>query len=239
MASFPDQPDLTDQVRVALNILSRNANGFVLMVESGRIDKYTHSLDWERAVYDTIMLDNAVRLAKDFATSRNDTLIIVVADHAHPVSIVGTYDDDRPGQQLRDKLGVYQLSKPPNYPPPNTNGYPPTVDVSRRLAFVFGAFPDYCDTGHPSLDGENVPAAPAPGGFVANEKNCVPGAARRTGNLPFAVGADVHAADDVVLTASGPGADLFHGRIDNTAVFRVMATALGLGAGTARATDVH
>jgi hypothetical protein len=27
-----------------------------------------------------------------------------------------------------------------------------------------------------------------------------------------------------------PGADMFHGRIDNTRVFRIMATALGLGA---------
>jgi alkaline phosphatase len=33
-----------------------------------------------------------------------------------------------------------------------------------------------------------------------------------------------------VLTAIGPGADMFHGRIDNSRVFRIMATALGLGA---------
>jgi alkaline phosphatase len=234
VARFPDQPDLTDEVRVALDILSRNDKGFVLMVESGRIDKYSHSLDWERAVYDTIMLDNAVKLAKEFAAPRNDTLIVVVADHAHPVSIVGTYDDDQPGQQLRDKLGVYQLSKVPNYPPPNTAGYPDRVDVSRRLAFVFGAFPDYCDLGHPYLDGENVPAVgSATGGtYLANEKYCtVPGAARRTGNLPFPMNGGVHAADDVILTASGPGAELFHGRIDNTRVFRIMATALGLGLG--------
>jgi alkaline phosphatase len=33
----------------------------------------------------------------------------------------------------------------------------------------------------------------------------------------------------VVLTAMGPGAELFRGRIDNTRVFRVIATALGLG----------
>src|SRR5262249_56477973 len=83
VAKFPDQPDLTDQVRTALDILARNDNGFVLMVESGRIDKYSHSLDWERSVYDTIMLDNAVKLAKEFAAARNDTMIIVVADHAH------------------------------------------------------------------------------------------------------------------------------------------------------------
>jgi alkaline phosphatase len=231
VAQFPDQPDLTDQVRVALEVLSRNDKGFVLMVESGRIDKYSHSLDWERSVYDTIMLDNAVKLAKEFASRRNDTMIIVVADHGHPTAIVGTYDDDRPGQQLRDKLGVYQNSTLPNYPAPNAAGYPERVDVSRRLAFVFGAFPDYCDTGHPYLEGENVPAIAGPNrDFVANEKYCnVPGAARRTGNLPFNVNSGVHAADDVVLTATGPGAEMFHGRIDNTRVFRVMATALGLG----------
>jgi alkaline phosphatase len=50
------------------------------------------------------------------------------------------------------------------------------------------------------------------------------------GNLPFAQPQGVHAADDVVLTAMGPGAEMFHGRIDNTRVFRLMATALGLAA---------
>src|SRR5499427_1853812 len=64
---FPEQPDLTEQVSAALKVLARNEAGFFLMVESGMIDKYTHLLDMERAVYDTIMLDNAVRLARDWA----------------------------------------------------------------------------------------------------------------------------------------------------------------------------
>ena len=231
VGKFPDQPDLTDQVRTALDILSKNDKGFVLMVESGRIDKYSHSLDWERAVFDTIMLDNAVKLAKDFASARNDTLVIVVPDHAHPVSIVGAYNDDRPGQQLRDKLGVYAEAGFPNYPAPNGQGYPDKVDVSHRLAFVFGAVPDSCDTGHPYLDGENVPAVAGATKetFVANEKYCtVPGAARRPGNLPHDASQGVHSGDDVILTAMGPGAEQFRGRIDNTRVFRAMVTALGL-----------
>src|SRR5262249_18003763 len=157
---FPDQPDLTDQVRVALDVLSRNDKGFVLMVVSGRIDKYSHSIDLETAGYYTIMLDNAVKLAKDFAAAHSDTLVIVVADHSHPVSIVGTYDDARPAQLLREKMGTYAEAGFPNYPPPNADGYPDKVDVSRRLAFVFGAFPDYCDLGRPYLDGQNVPAVP-------------------------------------------------------------------------------
>ena len=237
VGKFPDQPDLTDQVRASLDILSKNDKGFVLMVESGRIDKYSHSLDWERAVYDTIMLDNAVKVAKDFATAHGDTLVVVVPDHAHPVAIIGAYNDDMPGQQLRDKLGVYNQAGFPNYPAPNADGYPDKVDVSRRLAFVFGSYPDYCDTGKPHLEGENVPAVAGAtkDTYIANEKECsVPGAARHAGNLPFDAPQGVHAGDDVVLTAMGPGAEQFHGRIDNTRVFRAMATALGLASDAAK-----
>ena len=80
------------------------------------------------------------------------------------------------------------------------DGYPATVDVSRRIAFSFGGLLDHCQE----------PAT------------------RREGNPPRPVGSGVHAADDVVLTATGPGSEQFHGRIDNTRVFRYMATALGL-----------
>jgi alkaline phosphatase len=201
VAKFPDQPDLTDQLRAALSILSKAENGFLLMVEAGSIDKYSHALDWERAVYDTIMLDNAVKLAKDFAAAENDTLIIVVADHAHPVSIIGTCDGDAPGADARGKLRLHGDSKFPNYPAPNADGYPATVDVSRRIAFSFGGLLDHCRE---------------------------PLATRREGNPPRPAGSGVHAADDVVLTATGPGSQQFHGRIDNTRVFRYMATALGL-----------
>jgi alkaline phosphatase len=232
---FSDQPDLTGEMRAALAVLSRGGKGFILMVEAGRIDKYSHSLDWERAVYDTIMFDNVVKLAKDFAAKDNDTLVIVVPDHAHPVSIIGIYDDSK-GEQLRDRLQTYAAAGFPNYPAPDAEGYPGKVDVTRRLAMVFAAYPDYCDPGKPYMEGENQPtAAPAAASegdkepAVANEVYCKPGAARKIGNLPFTARNGVHAADDVVLTAMGPGADVLHGRVDNTFVFRAMARALGLG----------
>ncbi|HUJ36285.1 MAG TPA: alkaline phosphatase [Hyphomicrobium sp.] len=225
VSKFPDQPDLTEEVRTALQMLSRNDKGFVLMVESGLIDKYSHSLDWERAVYDTIMLDDAVQVAKDFAASRDDTLIIVVPDHGHPISLVGTYDDEA-GSTLREKLQTYAAAQFPNYAPADREGYPPSVDVSRRLALVFAAYPDYCDAGKPNLPGPaelgKVPKLP-------KEEYCAPGSGLRVGNLPLTARAGVHSGDDVVLTATGPGAEVFHGHIDNTMVFRAMATALGLG----------
>jgi alkaline phosphatase len=232
ISKFPDQPDVVEQTKAALEMLKDAQDGFFLMVESARIDKYSHSLDWERAVFDTIMLDNAVKAAKEFAGDRNDTLIIVVPDHAHPISIIGTYDDDRPGQLLRDKLGTYNESLPPNYGPRDADGYPTKVDTSRRLAVAFGSYPDTCDTGRPYLDGERVPAVKGPDGKtnIANEKDCTgPLATRKQGNLPFDANSGVHAADDVLLTAMGPGAERFRGHKPNTFVFRVMAEALALG----------
>ena len=67
VAKFPSQPDLTEMTDAAIKVLSRNPNGFFLMVEAALVDKYSHPLDWERAVYDTIMFDKAVAIAKHFA----------------------------------------------------------------------------------------------------------------------------------------------------------------------------
>jgi alkaline phosphatase len=226
---FPDQPDLAEQTKIAIDALSKNEKGFVLMVESSRIDKYAHSLDWERSVYDTILLDNAVKVAKDYAVKHGDTLVIVVADHTHMVGIIGTYNDDLPGNTPREHLETYQNSKFPDYKP-DANGYPETVDLKRRLAFTFGSYPDHCFDAKPHLEGEFAPAAAGSvkGTYVANETYCTLGSVKVVGNLPTDANSGVHSADDVILTATGPGSEMFHGRLDNTFVFRAMATALGL-----------
>src|SRR5262247_2516916 len=239
---FPEQPDLTEQVGAALKVLARNEAGCYLMVESGMIDKYTHLLDMERAVYDTIMLDNAVKLARDWASARgDDTLILVLADHTHPVGLVGTIDDDMtsvPNVPMRERVRVYERAGFPNYPAADAEGYPARVDVSRRLALFSASLPDYYETFRPKLDNPNDPtvAGKEPGTYMANERyKNVPGAVLRLGNLPAMINADVHSGEDVVLTASGPGSDRVRGQMDNTEVFRVIAEALGLGSAGADA----
>ena len=207
VGQYPNQPDLTEMTQSAIDVLSRNPNGFFLMVEAALIDKFNHPLDWERAAFDTIMLSNAVQIAKDFAKTHPDTLIIVTPDHTHSGSISGVVHDERPGP-LREKVGIYAEAGYPNYPKADIQGYPNKIDVSRRIAFFYGNYPDHYETLHPKLDGTFVPAVKDDSGkYVANPKyiQLQEDAIHVGGNLPMHQESGVHTADDAVLNAMGPG----------------------------------
>jgi alkaline phosphatase len=228
---YPNQPDLTEMTQSAIDVLSRNPNGFFLMVEAALIDKFNHPLDWERAAFDTIMLSNAVQIAKDFAKTHPDTLIIVTPDHTHSGSISGVVHDDKPGP-LREKVGIYADAGYPNYPKADIQGYPNKIDVSKRIAFFYGNYPDHYETLHPKLDGTFVPAVKDDSGkYIANPKyiQLQEDAIHVGGNLPSHQESGVHTADDAVLNAMGPGSEKFKGFMDNTEVFKVMVESLGLG----------
>lgn len=76
-----DLPHLSEMAATALDLLSGNPVGFFLMIEGGRIDHAGHSNDIERNVCETIEFSNTLRVVMDWSQARNDTLIIVTADH--------------------------------------------------------------------------------------------------------------------------------------------------------------
>ncbi|WP_296246010.1 alkaline phosphatase [uncultured Stenotrophomonas sp.] len=82
------EPSLAELTRAAIANLSKHQEGFVLMVEGARIDHANHSGNAARALGDTIAMSDAVKAAVD-ATSAEDTLIIVTADHSHTLNFVG------------------------------------------------------------------------------------------------------------------------------------------------------
>ncbi|MDQ0509178.1 alkaline phosphatase [Ancylobacter amanitiformis] len=230
VSKFPNQPGLVDMTKVALGQLSKNPEGFFLMVEGGNVDKMSHPMDWDRALVETIEFDKAIGLAVEFAKTHPDTLIVVTGDHTHGVSIIGTVDDNKPGPEMREKVGVYADAGFPNYTDENGDGYPDRVDVSRRLAVFSSNFPDYYETFRPKMNGPFEPAVQnEKKEYVANEAyKDVPGAVLRIGNLPRSSDTAVHAVDDVVLQATGPGADGFKGYMEQSDVYRVLVDALAI-----------
>lgn len=227
---FPDQPDLTTMTKTALDVLSQNPEGFVLVVESSLIDKASHPLDWERAIMSTIMMDQSIAIAQEFAEKNPDTLIIVTGDHTHGISLIGTVDDDKPGDEMREKVGVYAAAGYPNYEDKNGDGYPDKLDVSKRLAVFFNNYPDYYETFRPKLDGQFVPALKnEKDEYVANEAyKDIPGVVLRTGILPKSESTGVHAIDDIVIQAQGPGSEEIKGYMENSDIFKVIVDSMAI-----------
>ena len=75
------EPTLEQMTAKAIEILSSNPKGFVLMVEGSKIDGFAHSNNADSMMNEIILFDNAVRVALEFAEKDKETLVIVTADH--------------------------------------------------------------------------------------------------------------------------------------------------------------
>lgn len=83
------EPSLTEMTKAAIRILSnkKSKNGFVLMVEGGKIDQAHHQNHARLALEEMVELDRAIKEAIEM--TNDDTLIIVTADHAHSMFFNG------------------------------------------------------------------------------------------------------------------------------------------------------
>jgi alkaline phosphatase len=75
------QPTLTDFTTAALGVLGQDPNGFFLMVEGAQIDWCGHQVDAACDAADVEEFARAVQVGVDYASGRDDTLVLVTADH--------------------------------------------------------------------------------------------------------------------------------------------------------------
>ncbi len=249
LKGFTDQPNLMNMTEKALDILSQNKNGFFAMIEGASIDKQLHVMDWQRAAYDTIEFDKSIEYAQKWAKEHgDDTLIIVLADHSHGISISGTYHE-RDGKKGSQAVRVYANSVFPTFEDKNGDGFPDNPDPEVTLAVQYANHPEYYENYHfmktptpPALAvTETKEEATQVGDKVeyhqvstasskANPARIHPGdpAELVPANTPKDDPQECHSADDILLNAGGPGSEYFHGTMDNTEVFFGIMRALGV-----------
>ncbi len=75
-------PDLAEMTRHAIRLLSKDRDGFFLMVESGEIDTFGHDNDPIGIISEVLAFDAAFRVAVDFAAADGRTAVVACADHA-------------------------------------------------------------------------------------------------------------------------------------------------------------
>jgi alkaline phosphatase len=188
--------------KAAITRLSRNPNGYVLMIEGGRVDHGLHAGDAQRALGDAVALDEAIAQAVAM-TNPEETLIIVTADHSHTLAMQGYPQRGNPILGLvkeSDKLVLAADGKPYT-----------TLSFANGPGSVCRKQPDdkwLCD--RPDLTNVDTTAL----GF------------RQQALIPL--GSETHGGEDVAIFAAGPGANLFSGVMEQNEIYHVMARSLGL-----------
>lgn len=75
------QPSLSEMTSKAIELLSKNKNGFFLMVEGSKVDMAAHANDPIGAITDFLAFDKAVGIALDFARRDGNTTVVIMPDH--------------------------------------------------------------------------------------------------------------------------------------------------------------
>ncbi len=224
------EPSLAEMTKAAIEILSRDEDGFFLMVEGGRIDHGHHATNAERALTDTIALSDAVRAALE-VTDPSETLIVVTADHSHTLTISGYPQRGNPilglvvdaspysnahGGISRDALGLpyttLSYANGPGYTgasehQPEGPRHFPHWPCSQEPPFECSF--EGIEQGRPDLEDVDT-SDPS-----YMQEATVP------------LGSETHAGEDVPIYAGGPRSALFHGVREQHYVYHALVEALG------------
>lgn len=79
--STTTEPHLSQMTGKALSLLDNDPDGFFLMVEGAKVDYGAHANDIVRTTGEVVEFNNAVQTVLNWMNGRNDTLLIVTADH--------------------------------------------------------------------------------------------------------------------------------------------------------------
>ena len=211
VSSESDQPSLTDMTKRAIDFTHKNPKGFFLVIESGRIDHAHHANNAFNALNETIELSAAVQAALD-ATNPEETLVIVTSDHGHVMTMSGY---PRRGNPILGKVvsvGENTFARDLKKLPYTTLGYQNG--------------PGFRDGGtefNPDLAYKN----PAESGRYDLSKVDTLQSGFHQESL-VSLYAETHSGEDVVIYASGPGAHLATGTMEQSVIFHIMNHAGGL-----------
>ncbi len=111
----PDKvPSIAEMTGKALEILSKNENGFFLMVEGSQVDWAAHANDPIGIISEYLAFDEAVGKVMEFAEKDENTAVVIMSDHGNSGFTIGTRNCGRYDQltirELFETLSQIKLS---------------------------------------------------------------------------------------------------------------------------------
>ncbi len=109
------QPTLKEMTAKALDILSQDPDGFFLMIEGGRIDWAGHDNDVATMLHEMLKFDETINYVYEWVKDRNDTLVVVTADHETGGFGFSYSRADIPAPEQLDGQGFAERAYKPNF----------------------------------------------------------------------------------------------------------------------------
>lgn len=205
------EPSLSQMTDKAIDVLAKNDKGYFLMVESGRIDHAHHAGSAHSALTEAIEFSNAVQTAIDKVDS-NDTLILVTADHSHVFTIAGY---PKRGNPILGKV----ISVGETEPATADDGIPYTT-----LGYNNGR--GYRDLGNETNADATYGLDTIAGRQDITSVDTTTSGYHQETTVPRS--SETHAGEDISLHASGPGAQLAQGVMEQNMIFHLINQSLDL-----------
>lgn len=214
-----EQPSIAEMTSKAIEVLSRNEEGFFLMVEGSKIDWAAHANDPIGIISDVAAFDEAVGVALEYAKKNQDTAVVSVTDHGNGGITIGNIDTSR----NYDKLPLSHFIDPLKKAKLTGEGIAAKLNEDRSN--VRAVMADYY--GITDLTDEEVEAIVA---TPAGSMNYTVGPMiSKRASIGWTTGG--HTGEDVVLYSWSPDGDNLTGVVENTDVARYMARKLGVDLG--------
>ncbi len=205
------EPSLSEMTAKAISILSKNDNGFLLIVESGRINHAHQAGNAYGALHETIELSDAVMTAFE-QTDPEETLIMVTADHSSVMTMAGS---PARGNPILGKV--------------IPNGFDRESTAEDDLPWTTLTYMN--GRGFADLGSQTNPDAIYNEPINAGRQDLRSVDVRQPGfhsEALIPLTEETHAGDDIALHATGPGSDRVRGVIEQNVVFHIIDRALGL-----------
>jgi len=200
------EPSLAEMTEKSIEILSKDPDGFFLVVEAGRVDHAHHGGNAARALRDAQAFSNAVAIAREM-TSSKDTLIIATADHGHTLTFQGY---PAKGNNI---LGL--ANSPYDDAKVDDDGNVLARDEKPYTTLIYGNGPGSVFVGD-QKDGRQALTAEEVADLSYRQQALIPS------------GSESHGGQDVTIYADGPKAHLFGGVVEQNYIYHVIDEALAL-----------
>ena len=209
----PDEPTLAEMTLKAIQTLSKDKDGFFLMVEGSKVDWAAHANDPIGMISDILAFDDAVKEALKFAKKDKNTMIIAVTDHGNSGITIGNENTTL----TYDKVNISNYIEPLKKATMTIEGALSQLKANRsnlvEVAELYGL-------DHLTAEETATLNATATNKLSSTFVKLL----SKRANLGFTTGG--HTGDDVFLYSYGP--QRISGLVDNTDLAKEMANFMGI-----------